>query len=113
MGGILLGCAGEVVEFVLAIGELGCERILTRREEGVRGRSPCSARSLGIRHEVIVTLIANTPTQQGLTIKAALETGRYPTGIKLTAQAFAKVKLKKAKFHGEWNDTMMPTKSAK
>ena len=66
-----------------------------------------------ISHEVIVNLIANTTTQQGLTIKAALDTGRYPTGIKVTDHEFDQVHLKKAKFHGEWNYTIMPTKAAK
>jgi Rhodopirellula transposase DDE domain len=66
-----------------------------------------------ISHEVIVNLIANTTTQQGLTIKAALDTGRYPTGIKVTDQEFEKVKLRQAKFHGEWNYTIMPMQSSK
>jgi hypothetical protein len=66
-----------------------------------------------ISHEVIVNLIANTTTQQGLTIKAALDTGRYPIGIKVTDQAFEKVKLKPAKFHGEWNYTIRPMRSSK
>jgi DDE family transposase len=66
-----------------------------------------------ISHEVIVNLIANTTTQQGLTIKAALDPGHYPTGIKVTDHELDKVKLKKAKFHGEWNYTIMPTKSSK
>jgi len=66
-----------------------------------------------ISHEVMVNLIANTTTQQGLTIKAALDTGRYPTGIKVTDQEFEKVKLRQAKFHGEWNYTIMPMQSSK
>jgi hypothetical protein len=66
-----------------------------------------------ISHEVVVNLIANTTTQQGLTIKAALDTGRYPTGIKITNQELDQVKFKKAKFHGEWNYTIMPTKATK
>jgi len=66
-----------------------------------------------ISHEVIVNLIANTTTQQGLTIKAALDTGRYPTGIKVTDQELDQVNLKKAKFHGEWNYTIRPTKAIK
>ena len=66
-----------------------------------------------ISHEVIVNLIANTTTQQGLTIKAALDTGRYPIGIKVTDQEFEQVKLKQAKFHGEWNYTIMPMLSSK
>jgi hypothetical protein len=66
-----------------------------------------------ISHEVIVNLIANTTTQQGLTIKAALDPGGYPTGIKGTDQELDQVHLKKAKFHGEWNYTIMPTKATK
>jgi Rhodopirellula transposase DDE domain len=66
-----------------------------------------------ISHEVVVNLIANTTTQQGLTIQAALDTGRYPTGIRVTDQELGQVKLKKAKFHGEWNYTIMPTKANK
>jgi hypothetical protein len=66
-----------------------------------------------ISHEVIVNLIAHTTTQQGLTIQAALDTGCYPTGIKITDQELDQVKLKKAKFHGEWNYTIMPTKATK
>ena len=66
-----------------------------------------------ISHEVIVNLIANTTTQQGLTIKAALDTGRYPIGIKVTDQEFEKVKLKPSTFHGEWNYTIMPMQSSK
>ena len=66
-----------------------------------------------ISHEVIVNLIANTTTQQGLTIQAALDTGRYPIGIKVTAQEFEQVKLKPSTFHGEWNYTIMPMQSSK
>jgi Rhodopirellula transposase DDE domain len=66
-----------------------------------------------ISHEVIVNLIANTTTQQGLTIQATLDPGRYPIGIKVTDQEFEKVKLKQSKFHGEWNYTIMPMLSSK
>jgi hypothetical protein len=59
-----------------------------------------------------VNLIAHTTTQQGLTIKAALETGRDPTGIKVTDQACEKVQRRQAKFHGAWNDTIMPMQSS-
>ena len=33
-----------------------------------------------VSHEVIVNLIANTTTEQGLTIQAELDRGSYPTG---------------------------------
>src|SRR5512147_3043840 len=36
-----------------------------------------------VSHEVIINLISNTATDQGLTIQAELDRGSYPTGIKL------------------------------
>jgi Rhodopirellula transposase DDE domain len=60
-------------------------------------------------HEVIVTLIANTTTQPGLTIHAELDTQQDPTGIKVTAQELETVRLQKADLHGEWKDTILPT----
>jgi hypothetical protein len=59
-------------------------------------------------HEVIVNLIANTTTQTGLTIHAALDTHQYPTGIKVTDQELETVRVRKADFHGEWNYTILP-----
>jgi len=59
-------------------------------------------------HEVIVNLIANTTTDKGLKIQAALDTGCYPTGIKVTDQELQEVALEPAVFHGEWNYTITP-----
>jgi len=81
-------------------------RMFSHRSMNGRGRPLIS-------YEVIVNLSANTTTPQGLTINAALATGRYPRGIKVTDQEFAKVKLKPSTFHGEWNDTIMPMLSSK
>jgi hypothetical protein len=61
-----------------------------------------------ISHEVIVNLIAATATQQGLTIKAELDTGCYPTGIKVSDAELAALNLKRADFHGEWNYHILP-----
>jgi hypothetical protein len=59
-------------------------------------------------HEVIVNLIANTTTEKGLKIQAELDTGRYPTGIKVTEEELQDVALEPAAFHGEWNYTITP-----
>jgi hypothetical protein len=59
-------------------------------------------------HEVIVNLIANTTTQQGLTIQAQRDTDHYPIGVTVTDQELATVNLQKAAFHGEWNYTIAP-----
>lgn len=58
--------------------------------------------------EVIVNLIANTTTQTGLVVKAALDTNRYPTKIKVSDEQLARLRLKRHDFHGEWNYTLLP-----
>jgi transposase len=59
-------------------------------------------------HEVIVQLIANTRTPTGLRVQAELDNNRYPTGIKVSDQQLAAVKLHRAKFHGDWNYKISP-----
>ena len=61
-----------------------------------------------VSHEVIINLIAATSTQHGLRIKAELDSGRSPTGIKVTDAELAAVNLKRADFHGEWNYRLLP-----
>lgn len=61
-----------------------------------------------ISHEVIVQLIANTTTAAGLKIQAELDQGSYPTGMKVSDEELAALKLKKAKFHGDWNYCLLP-----
>ena len=59
--------------------------------------------------EVIVSLIGSTTTATGLTIQAELDTNPYPTGIKVTEEAYAAINLQRAEFHGNWNYTIAPT----
>ena len=66
-----------------------------------------------VSHEVIVSLIAATSTQQGLMIKAELDSGIYPTGIKVTDDELAAVNLKRADFHGDWNYQILPASRKK
>jgi len=61
-----------------------------------------------VSHEVIVNLIANTTTQAGLRIRAELDRGKYPTGIKITDAELAALNLKLDKFHGDWNYAVLP-----
>jgi hypothetical protein len=46
-----------------------------------------------VSHEVILDLIAGTATEQGLTIQAELDTGAYPTGIKVSDEELAAVRM--------------------
>ncbi len=66
-----------------------------------------------ISHEVIIQLIANTATAQGLHIQAELDSGVYPTGIKVTDEELAAVRLKPAPFHGDWNYRILPVRRKK
>ena len=57
---------------------------------------------------VVVNLIASTTTTTGLTIQAELDEGEYPTGTKVTDDELAEINIKRNKFHGEWNYTILP-----
>ena len=59
-------------------------------------------------HEVVVQLIAATTTRTGLTVRAELDEGCYPTGIKTTDAQLAAVPLTGHRFHPEWNYTIGP-----
>jgi hypothetical protein len=57
---------------------------------------------------IVVNLIGNTTTKAGLRIEAELDTNPYKTGIKISKEELAEVRLEKATFHGEWNYTIAP-----
>jgi Rhodopirellula transposase DDE domain len=61
-----------------------------------------------VSHQTIVSLIAGTTTDTGLVVRAALDTGTYPKGIKVSDEELAQVKLTPATFHGEWNYSIAP-----
>ena len=58
--------------------------------------------------QTIVELIGNTTTDTGLTVRAALDKTKYETGIKVSDEQLARVKLKRSDFHGDWNYTIRP-----
>ena len=61
-----------------------------------------------VSQQTIVNLIASTTTTTGLLVRAALDTNHYETGIKVSDEELAKVHMRRAKFHGEWNYTISP-----
>ncbi len=63
-----------------------------------------------VSHEVILNLIAATTTQKGLRIRAGLDKGRYPTGIKVSDEELAAVHLIPADYHGDGNYRIMPVR---
>ena len=76
-------------------------RMFSHITENWRGRPLVS-------HEVIINLIANTKTRTGLRIRAELDSGQYPIGIKVTDAQLNALNLKHAEFHGDWNYAILP-----
>jgi hypothetical protein len=60
------------------------------------------------RKRTAPNLIANTTTQAGLKSRAELDRGIYPIGMKITDAELRALNLKLAKFHGDWNYTLLP-----
>ncbi len=62
-----------------------------------------------VSHEVIVHLIANTTTEAGLRVEAAMDPTPYETGKKVSDAELAQVNLYPADFHGnDWNYVIKP-----
>ena len=55
-----------------------------------------------------VNLIGHTTTETGLSIRSELDEGNYPTGREVTDEQMKGLSIKKGKFHGEWNYTILP-----
>jgi DDE family transposase len=61
-----------------------------------------------VSHQVIVNLIAATTTRAGLRVRAELDPGKYPKGLKISDKQVAAIRLERDQFHGEWNYTILP-----
>jgi hypothetical protein len=61
-------------------------------------------------HDLIVKLIGGTTTKTGLKVRAALDTARYESGIKVSDEAMKAVRIERDEFHGEWNYSIRPNK---
>ena len=61
-----------------------------------------------VSHQVIIRLIAHTTTAAGLKVRASLDRKRYPTVEKVSRSNFARIKLTRADFHGDWNYAIQP-----
>jgi transposase len=61
-----------------------------------------------VSHQVIVNLIAATTTKSGLWVRAEIDPGKYPKGVKVSDKEVAAIRLERDQFHGEWNYTIVP-----
>ena len=63
-----------------------------------------------VSREAVVELIANTTTREGLSIRAELDENEYPTGVKVSDEELAGVRIRRSAFHGDWNYMVSPNK---
>ena len=61
-----------------------------------------------VNYQTVVNLIANTTTKTGLRIRARLDRRKYQTGIKITDEELADVRISRDAFHGDWNYRVTP-----
>jgi transposase len=58
--------------------------------------------------EVVVELLSHTATTAGLTVTAVKDSNTYPTGIRVTKEELAALRILPDAFHSEWNYTIAP-----
>ena len=66
-----------------------------------------------VSRQAIVNLIASTTTRTGLIVRAALDTQRYDTAVKVTDDELARLLLAPDRFHGDWNYTISPHRKSR
>ena len=76
-------------------------RLFSHLTRNWRGR-PLESRA------VVVNLIGQTTTREGLEVQAELDAGRYRKGIRVTDDELDQVRITREEFHGEWNYTISP-----
>lgn len=59
-------------------------------------------------YEVVVNLIGNTTTREGLVVQAEIDSNQYPKGKKVSDEEVKNIIIKRAGFHGEWNYKITP-----
>jgi transposase len=58
--------------------------------------------------QTIVSLIAATTTSTGLKVHAELNTESYQAGLKVSDQELAQIRIRRDRFHGDWNYEIQP-----
>lgn len=60
--------------------------------------------------ETIINLLGATTTTTGLTVTAQLDTGDYPTGVKISDREMKELPITCDPWHGDWNYCLHPTR---
>ncbi len=63
-----------------------------------------------VSHEVTINLIAATTTRKGLKVRAEIDSAKYQTGIKVIDAEFAKIRIDRDDFQGEWTYVISPNR---
>jgi hypothetical protein len=56
--------------------------------------------------ETIIELISHTTIEEGFTVTAVKDTNSYPTGLKVSDEDMAALKITSHPFHDDWNYTI-------
>ena len=57
---------------------------------------------------IVVNLIGSTTTEEGLEVHAWIDRRQYEKSRKVTEVQLAEVRIKRNKFHGDWNYRILP-----
>jgi transposase len=61
-----------------------------------------------VTHEVVVNLVSSTRTNTGLEVHCWLDEKGYAKGRKVSEAEYAAIRLRRNKFHGDWNYEILP-----
>ena len=56
----------------------------------------------------VVNLIGSTKTTTGLRVRAEIDNGQYPKGVRVPEKEMLNLRLRRHRFHGDWNYTLRP-----
>jgi hypothetical protein len=59
-------------------------------------------------HQIVVSLVSSTRTNEGLEVHCWLDESDYPKGRKISDTAMETVRINRNKFHGDWNYEILP-----
>jgi hypothetical protein len=60
-------------------------------------------------YQTLVDLIRNTKTRTGLSVQCRLDMNRYDLGVRITDEQMSEIKLRRDRFHKDWNYTLQPS----
>jgi hypothetical protein len=64
-------------------------------------------------YEVVVQLVSSTRTKEGLEVHCWLDEKAYSKGRKVSEKEYAAIRLRRNKFHGDWNYEILPRPTKK